>query len=387
MEARLSHALAEREAGHRLRRLRALEPAGPGRVRMDGHELLDLSSNDYLGLAHHPSLASRAGEWAARMGTGSRASRVVTGTLEAHLAIERRVAALKGAQAALLFASGWQANAALFPALLALAPDAVVFADRLVHASIHHGLAAAGQRQVRFRHNDCDHLEQLLEARAGEAGTRFIVTESVFSMDGDCADLARLSAIARAHDAFLIVDEAHATGVLGPGGAGLTAAMVHKPDLVLGTFSKALGSFGAYVAGSRALVDYLVNACSGLIYSTALPPPVLGAIDAALDLLPAMDAERAHVAALAHRLRSGLAARGHDCGASDTQIVPLIVGSEDAALALSARLEAAGILVTAIRPPTVPAGASRLRFALSSALGEAEIDKVLEVLDGPGEDR
>ena len=354
---------------------------------MDGHELLDLSSNDYLGLAHHPSLASRAGEWAARMGTGSRASRVVTGTLEAHLAIERRVAALKGAQAALLFASGWQANAALFPALLALAPDAVVFADRLVHASIHHGLAAAGQRQVRFRHNDYDHLEQLLEARGGEAGTRFIVTESVFSMDGDRADLARLSAIARAHDAFLIVDEAHATGVLGPGGAGLTAAMAHKPDLVMGTFSKALGSFGAYVAGSGALVDYLVNACSGLIYSTALPPPVLGAIDAALDLLPAMDAERAHVAALAQRLRGGLAARGHDCGASDTQIVPLIVGSEDAALALSARLEAAGILVTAIRPPTVPAGASRLRFALSSALGEAHIDKVLEVLDGPGEDR
>ncbi len=381
MDGRFEQALAERKAKGLLRHLRGIAPSRRGYVMRDGRELLDLSSNDYLGLAHHPALAERASGWAQAMGTGARASRLVTGTLDAHLAVERKVAAFKGSEAALLFASGWQANASLFPALLALFPKAQIFADRLIHASMHHGIAAAGVRQVRFRHNDYDHLAELLAKCEPSGDPPLIATESVFSMDGDRADLARLVQIAREHGAFLIVDEAHATGVLGPRGAGLSAELEDKPDLVMGTFSKALGGFGAYVAGSQALIDYLVNAASGLIYSTALPPPVLGAIDAALDLVPEMEAERAHLAALAERLRAGLQARGYDTGASATQIVPLTVGKTAEALALAQRLEERGILGIAIRPPTVPAGASRIRFALSAAHGEADVDAVLSAVE------
>ena len=382
MHRRFAEALAERKARGQYRELRAVSPVRPGFMRRDGREFCDLSSNDYLGLAHHPALIERSSAWAQAMGTGGRASRLVVGTLDAHSEIESKIAAFKGTEAALLFASGWQANAAIFPALLALAPDAAIFADRLVHASIHHGIAAAGHRQIRFRHNDLDHLEKLLGERgSGDDEARFIVTESVFSMDGDRCDLARLTQIARAHDAFLVVDEAHATGVLGKHGAGLSAELPDKPDLVMGTFSKAMGSFGAYVAGSQTLCDYLINACSGFIYSTALPPPVLGAIDAALDLVPQMDAERQHLASLAARLRAGLHDLGHDTGASDTQIVPLLVGGEVKAMALSRALEDRGFLCTAIRPPTVPPGSSRLRLALSSVHSEAEVDELLQSLE------
>lgn len=377
---RFAEAIARRKEQNRLRRLRPVRPAGRGRLQRDGCELIDFASNDYLGLAHHPLLSERACKWTSKLGTSARASRLVTGTLEAHIAVERKIAAFKGSEAALLFASGWQANAALIPALLALAPDAAIFADRLIHASIHQGIAASGTRQHRFRHNDLDHLEQLLGTHGRQAEARFIITESVFSMDGDRADCARLVQIARAHDAFLIVDEAHATGVLGPNGAGLSAALDDKPDLVMGTFSKAMGSFGAYVTGSQAMCDYLVNACSGFVYSTALPPPVLGAIDAALDLVPGMDAERMELAGLADRLRSGLHALGFETGASDTHIVPLLVGEEAAALDLARHLEENGMLVVAIRPPTVARGTSRLRIALSCARTGDDIDALLASL-------
>lgn len=379
MKSLLTAALqAIEERGHR-RALVATTPLPGGRVRRDGRELLDFSSNDYLGLARHPLLIERARAWTARDGAGAGASRLVTGTSDAHLAVEAKVAAFKGAEAALVFASGWQANAAVLPALLAVAPGAAVFTDRLIHASLHHGCAAAGARQIRFRHNDLDHLEELLEARGKDAPARIIVTESVFSMDGDVADVPRLAAIARARDAFLFIDEAHATGVLGPRGAGLCAG-VPGVDLVMGTFSKALGGFGAYVAGSALLCDYLVNACGGFIFSTAPPPAVLGAIDAALDLVPGMDAERAHLAMLADRLRAGLRARGIDTAGSETQIVPAIVGDARKAVALSRALAERGMLAAAIRPPTVPPGTSRLRLALRATQGEADIDALIAVI-------
>jgi len=366
------------ERGHR-RVLTAATLLPGGRIRRDGRDLLDFSSNDYLGLARHPLLIERAREWASRDGTGAGASRLVTGTSDAHLAVEAKIAAFKGAEAALLFASGWQANAAVLPALLAAAPGIAVFTDRLIHASLHHGCAAAGARQIRFRHNDLDHLEELLAARGADAPARIIVTESVFSMDGDVADVPRLARIAKAHDAFLLLDEAHATGVLGPRGTGLSAG-VSGIDLVMGTFSKAMGGFGAYVAGSALLCDYLVNACGGFIFSTAPPPAVLGAIDAALDLVPGMDAERAHLAALADRLRAGLRARGIDTAASATQIVPAIVGDAGRAMALSRALAERGMLAAAIRPPTVPPGTSRLRLALRAAQGKADVDALVAAI-------
>ncbi len=370
-------ALARRDADQMRRVLRVVAPTAPGRVECGGRALLDVSSNDYLGLSRHPALRQRSHEWAERWGTGAGASRLVRGSFEAHARVEAKVAALKGRGKALVFASGWQANAAVLAALLRLPPaGASVFADELVHASLHHGVRAAGLRPTRFRHNDLADLEALLAA--APATQRFILTESVFSMDGDRADLAALAAIAARHDAFLYVDEAHATGILGPAGAGL-AAGIAGIDLVMGTFSKALGAFGAYVAGSGPLIDWLVNACSGFIYTTALPPNVLGAVDAALDLLPELDAARAHLAAQAERLRTALRRLGI-ATAGSTQIVPALVGDPARALALAAALERHGVLAVAIRPPTVPPGTSRLRLALSAAHTEADLDHLIDAL-------
>lgn len=377
LDEHLEAALARVDQAGRRRVLRTASLATNGRIMREGRSLLDFSSNDYLGLATHPLLSERARAWTARYGAGSGASRLVTGTGEAVLALEARVAAFKGKEAALVFASGWQANAATIPALLAAMPGAAVFADRLIHASMHAGLA--GTRQHRFRHNDLSHLEELLATKGREAPARLILTESVFSMDGDVADLPALAALARAHDAILFVDEAHATGVLGAGGRGL-AAQVPGIDVVMGTFSKALGGFGAYVAGSRALIDWLTNAATGFVFSTAPPPAVFGAIDAALDLVPGMDAERAHLVALADRLRAGLATLGIDHGASASQIVPAMIGAEHDAMALAARLEAKGLLAAAIRPPTVPPGTSRLRIALRAGHDEGDIDVLVEAI-------
>ncbi len=266
----------------RHRTLETITTAQGPEIEIAGKRYVNFCSNDYLGLSQHPHLIERSCEWARLHGAGAGASRLVSGTSALHLAVEARVAAFKGTEAALLFASGWQANAAVLPALLRAAPGTRVFSDRLIHASLHHGCAAAGVRQIRFRHNDLDHLEALLAQPAEGDPPRLIVTESVFSMDGDQVDLPRLVGIARAHDAFLYLDEAHATGVLGPHGAGLSGTVAHDRDgggvdLVMGTFSKAFGGFGAYVAGSRLLCDYLVNACGGFIFTTALPPAALGA--------------------------------------------------------------------------------------------------------------
>lgn len=351
---------------------------GLRREAVPAEAALNFSSNDYLGLARHPLLAERAARFARLHGTGATASRLVCGTLEAHQAIEARLAALKGQEAAMLLASGWQANTSVLAALLRLAgPEVQVFSDALNHASLIHGIRAAGVRARIFRHNDLAHLAALL-AEAGPA-RRLIVTESVFSMDGDCADIAALRDLAAAHGAFLYVDEAHATGVLGRNGMGLCAG-VPGIDLVMGTFSKALGSFGAYVAGSRTLIGWLQNECAGFIYTTALPPPVLGAIDAALDLVPTLDAERARLAASATRLRAMLAGLGADTGPSTTQIVPMLVGDAASALALASQLRARGILAVAIRPPTVPDGTSRIRFALSAAHDGAALDQLYGAL-------
>jgi 8-amino-7-oxononanoate synthase len=340
---------------------------------------LDFSSNDYLGLSRHPALRQRAAEWASQMGAGAGASRLVSGTREQHLQVEAKIAALKGTEAALLFASGWQANASVLSSLLRFGKPAAVFADALIHASLHHACRAASVAQIRFRHNDMAHLEALLRSHPAQ-GRRFIVTESVFSMDGDQADMSALRALADRYDAFLYLDEAHATGVLGPGGMGLSGTVPGGVDLVMGTFSKALGGFGAYIAGSRAMCDWLVNRASGFIHTTALPPSVLGAIDAALDLVPGLHAERATLHGHAARLRAGLAGLGIDFGASTTQIVPAIVGDTQAALALAGRLRDDGIFAVAIRPPTVPPGTCRLRLAVSAAHSGADLDRLIAAL-------
>lgn len=377
LDSLFAEALTRADARGVRRYLRPVVAASAGHIVRDKHPLVNFSSNDYLGLAHHPLLIERAQAWAAASGASAQASRLVCGTLELHTQVEAKLARFKGTEAALLFASGWQANASVLPALLQAAAHQgkpQVYTDRLNHASLHQGCLAAGIRQIRYAHNDLDHLERLLLSHAGQAGARFIITESVFSMDGDRSDVARLSALAARHNAFLYLDEAHATGVLGPAGKGLALGGV---DLSMGTFSKALGGFGAYVAGSRILCDYLVNTCSGLIYTTALPPAVLGAMDAALDLVPGMEAERAHLCAASNRLRAALQSIGVDTGDSSTQIVPALVGETARTLEVSAMLERDGLLAIAIRPPTVPMGTSRLRIALSAAHTDDDLDRLI----------
>lgn len=378
-ESRYKAWLEDRTRAGLRRALHSVSRVGPTVIEVDGGAYVNFSGNDYLGLSLHPALVERARDWTERYGAGSAASRLVTGNLEPFQRIEEKVARLKGSEAALVMASGFQANAAVLQAVLdkaVLGAEPVVFADRLNHASMHFGCQAAGVHQHRYRHCDAGHLETLLKKHRRD-GPACILTESVFSMDGDVAPLADIVALARTHDAFVICDDAHATGVLGERGKGLSTGA----DLTIGTFSKALGSFGAYVACSEAMRGYLVNRCTGLIYSTALPPPVLGAIDAALDLLPELDAERAYVAAQADRFREAARALGYDTGNSTTQIAPLIVGESQGALALSARLAEAGYWATAIRSPTVPKGTARLRFAFSAAHTQAHLIGLLAALD------
>jgi 8-amino-7-oxononanoate synthase len=365
----------------RRRRERVFGRTQGAQIQSDKGPLLNFSSNDYLGLSHHPEVIRRAQEFAGEWGVGAGASRLVCGTLDIHRRVEEKLARGKGSEAALILASGYQANVSVLAALLdpkVLGAEPLVLSDRLNHASIHDGCRLAGVRETRYQHNDLSHLEELLAAKRRPGQPCYILSESVFSMDGDRADVGKLIEMAKRFDAFLYLDEAHSTGVLGRDGFGLSADFPGQVDLAMGTFSKALGSFGAYVACSATLRDFLVNRCGGYIYSTALPPPVLGAIDAALDLLPGMESTRQELQANAANLRQAWASL--DCGGSSTQIVPVIVGAEDAALDLARKLEDEGILGVAIRPPTVPPGTARLRFSLTAAHEPADIARLVEAL-------
>lgn len=378
LDTLLRQRLATLDAAHRRRRLRALSWVDGRLQDASGRILIDVSSNDYLGLSRHPLLKARAAEWAQRHGAGVPASRLVTGTRDITLAVEEKLAAFKGCEAALLFSSGFQANATVIPALTKLgAGETAIFSDALNHASIVHGCRVAQARTQVYGHNDLGHLDDLLHRNATPAQRKLIVTESVFSMDGDRVDLTALVQLAERHGAALYVDEAHASGVLGPQGRGLAAECKGGVDIVMGTLGKAFGAFGAYIAGSRTLIDWLVNSCPGFIYTTALPPAVLGAVDAALDLIPGMERERAQLLKNSQRLRDALALRNYDTLGSTTQIIPVVIGNEADALAAAQRLEDTGILAVAIRPPTVADGTSRLRFALGSHLDDAAMARLL----------
>ncbi len=379
-ESRYNAFLEARDSEGLHREMRSVGRGGPVTLTLDGRNFINFAGNDYLGLSQHPLLIERANQWGKTHGAGAGASRLVTGNLDLFEGLEVKLAALKGKPAALVMASGFQANAAVLQALLdpkVLGAEPLVFADSLNHASTHFGCAAAGVTQIRYRHCDLDHLAELLGQHSDDERPKFILTESVFSMDGDIAPIEAMVELARWESAYLVCDDAHATGVMGPGGRGLSGGA----DLVIGTFSKAFGSFGAYVACSGTMRDYLVNRCTGLIYSTALPPPVLGAIDAALELVPGLNAERAHIAHLAEDFRERARVLGFDVGRSQSQIVPLITGEAASALSLSNAFAEAGIWATAIRPPTVPKGGARLRFAFSAAHTDAHLEHLFRVLE------
>jgi 8-amino-7-oxononanoate synthase len=385
---KLTQALEQLERDSRRRSLVPAVPLDAMAVERQGRRLINFSSNDYLGLARDPRLAAAAARGSS-LGVGATASRLVCGTFPVHERLEQALCALKGTAAALVMGSGFQTNAAVLAALLdpqAAGGAPLVYTDRLAHASMYEGLRVAGVRTQRFRHNDLGHLGELLEQCADPGRFRLILTESVFSMDGDRADLPGLAALARRHGAFLYVDEAHATGVLGPSGAGLCAepAVKGQVDMVMGTFGKALGGYGAFVACDGLLRDWLVNRCRGFIFSTALPPPVAAAALKALELLPALDDRRAHLFRQADRVRAALRRLGIDTLASDTQIIPAIIGPDAETLAASRAMEHLGILAVGIRPPTVPPGTGRLRLTLSAAHSAADIDQLIHAFQALG---
>ena len=374
--------LYRRQRQSHLRQLQTVMPLEGVDVRIEGRKVVNFCSNDYLGLAKHPLLIKRAVEFAERYGAGATASRLICGTYDCFQSVEKKLAALKGTETALILNSGFQANVSILPALADR--QTLIFSDQLNHSSIIQGVLLSRCHVLQFRHNDLAHLEKLLKKNMDKGpcfnstrARRMIVTESVFSMDGDQSDIGRLVELARAFDALLVVDEAHATGVLGPGGMGLCCGK--GVDLTIGTFGKACGSFGAYAACSRKLRDYLVNCCAGFIYSTAMPPSVIGSIDAALDLIPGMGEERKELHAKADFLRLGLQNSGWRTGASNTQIVPVMVGGEMEALALSNHLKNKGVLASAIRPPTVPEGQSRIRLALSAAHTRGQLENLIQL--------
>lgn len=357
----------ENLASRNLRRgLTAVEEALPGgRVRVDGRVLLNLSSNDYLGLSQDPRLIGAARDAAAHWGVGAGASRLVVGHLALHEEVEARLAAFKGTEAAVIFSTGYMANLGAISALVG--PGDTVFCDRLNHASIYDGIKLSGARLARFPHRDLDRLEALLQ-KAG-AGRRLIITDSVFSVDGDLAPLREMVELKDRYGATLMVDEAHATGVLGPYGSGLAEAwgLTDRVEVHMGTFSKALGSLGGYVAGDRRLIEYLHNRARSFIYSTAMPPPVLGAIAAAMDIVANEPERRTYLLSEAASFRRTLIQAGFDLLGSETQIVPVLVGDNAPTLKLAARLRERGLMAVALRPPTVPPGRARVRFSLSAA--------------------
>lgn len=365
----------------RVRRVRR-GPQGPAIV-LDGRELVNFGSNDYLGLAADPRLQAAAAEAAAREGWGAGASPLICGYSEAHQALEQCLAEFEGTEAALVFASGFAANAGTVAALVG--PGDVVFTDRKNHASLLDGCRLSRADVRAYAHNDLGQLRLLLD-RAGPRVRRLIVTDALFSMDGDLALLADLAGLAEHYGAMLLADEAHATGVFGPRGRGVAEhlGVEDRVAVRVGTLSKALGSAGGFVAGARSLVDWLVGRARPYVFSTAPPPAVAAAARAALGIVRDEPQRRAELLVTAGALRERLRAQGWTVGPSASQIVPVTVGRPDAALRLAARLCEQGFFVPAIRPPTVPEGESCLRISLCAGHTPEMVAGLLDALAAAG---
>jgi len=345
-----------------LRRMRTVGSAQGPRVDLDGRDVLLLCSNDYLSLASHPDVVAAAAAATERWGAGAGASRLISGNMEPHDRLEQELAAFHGSETALLFGSGYLANTGIVAAL-ATRGDAV-FSDELNHASIIDGCRLAGAETFVYRHRDLEHLAWGLSHLPGHCG--LIVTDGLFSMDGDVAQLGWLRELASRHGAMLMVDDAHAVGALGPGGRGSVAeaGLAGEVDVLVGTLGKALGSYGAYACVSRPLHDLLVNTARPLVYSTALPPASAAAATAALEIITSDPGRIARLRANASTLRAALDAAGLEPGGAGAQIMPLAVGDPDRAVAICRRALEGGVYAQAIRPPTVPDGTSRLRLSV-----------------------
>jgi 8-amino-7-oxononanoate synthase len=381
-EAWIGPLVGQLQAENRERTLQVL-PGSGGKIEIGGRPYLNFSSNDYLELSRDPRVVAKAAEMMGRFGASAGASRLVTGTLECHAELEEALAAFLGRPAAIVYGSGYLANVGVLSILVGR--DDLVFADRLVHASIIDGIILGRAELSRFPHNDIDQLDRMM-ARAGaarRAGQRLlVVTESVFSMDGDQAPLSQLCEVANRHEAMILVDEAHALGIFGPEGAGLAQeqALGDRINVCTATLSKALGSYGGFIVCSRELRTLLVNKSRPFIYSTGLPPASVGAAHAAMEIIRASPHLGATLLARAGRFRSQLQRLGLNVMHSESQIIPLLIGENARSLRVSARLKAQGILATAIREPTVPRGTARIRFSVTLAHGEEELHRAAEAI-------
>jgi glycine C-acetyltransferase len=367
------------------RRMRLVHGEQSHSITMDGREVLLFCSNNYLGLANHPALKKAAIEGVERYGVGSGAARLVSGNMELHEALEARIAAFKGTEAALLFNSGYAANTGIIPALVGKG-DAI-FSDRLNHASIVDGTLLSRAKLFRYPHNDMLALRRLLE-EADVSGRRLIVTDGVFSMDGDLAPLRELVALKEEFGALLMVDDAHGTGVLGETGRGSAelCGVMESIDIHMGTLGKALGSFGAYAAASREIIDFLINRARSFIFSTSLPPAVLAASLAAIDLIdsPEGAALRAKLARNARLFGKTLREAGYDTMGTATQIVPIFVGEALLTMEFSRLLLEEGVFVQGIRPPTVPVGSCRLRCSVMATHTESDLEQAVAAIAAIG---
>ena len=360
---------------HLLRPRRLVKSLGPGRSLIDGRELIDFSTNDYLGLARDPRLILASAD----IPTGAGASPLVTGRSEQYSQLEQDIADFEGTESALLFPSGFAANLGSVAALVGTGDT--VFSDRLNHASLIDGCRLSGARLRVYHQDSLDSLDQQLKS-AATSPRRLIVTDGLFSMDGTVAPLNQLCDLADAHDAMLLVDEAHATGVLGNTGRG-TCEFLNveaKVTLRVGTLSKAVGAAGGFVAGSAAIVDFLWHHARTQVFSTAIPPATCAAASAGLRLIAENNQLQQHLQQLATRLRQHIARLGLDTPSVDGPIVPIILGDPAVAVSTSARLVECGMFVPAIRPPSVPDDTARLRISLSAAHTEADVDRLADSL-------
>lgn len=358
--------------------VRVDSPQGP-LIERDGRRLSCFASNNYLGLANHPRVVEAVRLAVSQWGWGAGASRLISGHMLPHEQLEKQLARFKRTEATLLCPTGYQANLAAVRALVQR--QDVIFMDKLCHASLIDA-ARGSEAVVRvFGHRDYDRLESLL-ARKADAPRRLILTDSVFSMDGDVADLRTLVALKKKYDAMLLIDEAHATGVLGPGGRGLAEEMGVEEDIdvTVGTLSKALGGIGGFIAGSRSLIDWIVNAARPFIYTTALPPAVCAAAGAALEIIDQEPQRREKLRFLAGYLTNELNKYGYDTCGTSTPIIPVIVGDNSTVLELADALLEEGLYVPAVRPPTVPRGKARLRISLCAEHEQADLDRLIDAL-------
>ncbi|HEX2229446.1 MAG TPA: 8-amino-7-oxononanoate synthase [Candidatus Binatia bacterium] len=362
------------------RTLRRVEGEQGPTLILDGREVINFSSNNYLGIANHPALREAAKAAIDRYGCGSGASRLISGNMALHEELEAKLAEFKGTKAALIFNSGFQANAGIIPALVG--QNDVVFSDSLNHASIIDGCRLARAKTVVYEHCNLEQLEHALR-EAPRRARKLIITESLFSMDGDEAPLTEVVEFAERYGAMVMVDEAHATGVYEPDGAGLVArlGLGERVMIQMGTLGKALGGFGAYVAGSGALKEFLTNRCRSFIFTTSLPPAVMAMSMAAIDLTRREPERRQALRNNCDALRSGLVKLGFMVGDSQSQILPLIIGDAGACMKLSEELLSRGIFAQGIRPPTVPQGTSRLRITVMATHTDEHIRRALEAFE------